>query len=335
MVTPIVSFLAQSNSQIGRLKNLNGLASDLTRQLTTQKKTDTFMGLGAEANNVQRYRMDKSLLKTFSGNVDMVGARMKLMTTTLERTSTSAREVLSAIKTKIGTEDLVTIKSIAGQAMPFLRDLANVDIDGRFLFAGSDTTSRPLDSNAPMNTLSTDLWADFKAGTITADDLLTRLNGLSSLEMGFNPSLTASGSVSVRVDTSTEIDYTSKASTNGMQDIFMATSMLSQLSALDPALDVATDEDMEKVLDGIISILQRGIDDIGATASDLGSKYDLVNSLQDMHAQDMAMLDKLIGDRENADTAEVAVKLQSLQTQLTASYQVTGMMSQLSLVNFI
>ena len=43
----------------------------------------------------------------------------------------------------------------------------------------------------------------------------------------------------------------------------------------------------------------------------------------------------LMGDIQNADPYEVGVKLNTLITQLQASYQVTAMLSQMSLVNFI
>lgn len=335
MVTPVISFLGQSTAQAGRLKSMSATLADLQRQMTTQKKTETFAGLGSEANNVQRYRISNNLLKTYSANVDVVSTRMKLMTTSLQQASTTARDVLSAVKTKIGEEDIYTIKTIAEQAMPLLRDLANVDIDGRYLFAGSNTTTQPIASNAQMNTMSQNYWSDLKAGNITPSQMLASLNGLTPTQMGFDPTLTSSGSVSVRVDTSTEIDYTSIASKNGLQDIYMATSMLSQLTELDPSVDVATDADMEAALNGIIDILQRGIDGISKSSGDMGSKYALAASLQDSHKQDMANLESLIGNRENADTTEVAVQIQALQTQLSASYQVTGMLSQLSLVNYI
>ena len=42
-----------------------------------------------------------------------------------------------------------------------------------------------------------------------------------------------------------------------------------------------------------------------------------------------------MGDIQNADPYGVGGKLTTLQTQLQASYQVTAMLSQMSLVNFL
>lgn len=43
----------------------------------------------------------------------------------------------------------------------------------------------------------------------------------------------------------------------------------------------------------------------------------------------------LIDDVENVDINEVAVKIGAVQTSLDASYRITAMMQQMSLVNFI
>ena len=49
----------------------------------------------------------------------------------------------------------------------------------------------------------------------------------------------------------------------------------------------------------------------------------------------MATANELLGDIENADAYEVGVKLTTLQTQLEASYRVTSMLAQMSLVNYL
>jgi flagellin-like hook-associated protein FlgL len=67
----------------------------------------------------------------------------------------------------------------------------------------------------------------------------------------------------------------------------------------------------------------------------LGIKFSTLQTVQDNHQTDAATLDKLLIEKENVDTTEVAVQIQSLQTQLSASYEVTSLVSQLSLVNFL
>ena len=60
-----------------------------------------------------------------------------------------------------------------------------------------------------------------------------------------------------------------------------------------------------------------------------------MKSIADRHETDMATLEGLTGNAENIDTTEAIAKLQSVQTQMTASYEITRIVSQLSLVNFL
>jgi len=53
------------------------------------------------------------------------------------------------------------------------------------------------------------------------------------------------------------------------------------------------------------------------------------------HTDYKAQLDNLLSDVETVSKEDVAMEIMALQTRLQASYQVTSMVSQLSLVNFI
>lgn len=67
----------------------------------------------------------------------------------------------------------------------------------------------------------------------------------------------------------------------------------------------------------------------------LGLAASTLKQTQDRHDLVMATANELLGDIQNADPYEVGVKLTTLQTQLQASYQVTAMLSKMSLVNYI
>lgn len=331
-----VSFLGQSQAQAGRLKNINAMMADLQRQLTTQKKTDTYSGLGASSLSVQKYRMDMGMMKTYSSNVDTAITRIDLMTKGIERASASGREVLSAMKTKIGNQgDLDAIRLIATQSLPLLRDVANLDADGRYLFSGSNTTVEPLASNNNINTIASSAWADWKAGTISTSQLLSDLGNLTPQEMGFDPALSTSGDVSVNVDGSMNVSYTSVADKNGLQNTYMITAMMANFTGLDPATDVPNETELQDLMNGMIDLLQKGVTDLEVSASELGTKYDLLDTVQQNHRSDKALLEKIVSEKEDVDTAEVAVQIQALQTQLNASYQVTAILSQLTLVNYL
>lgn len=336
-VVPNISFLGASNAQISRLKGLNVSLTDLQRQLTTQKKFEDYSGFGFDSLTVQRYHMDKSRMQTYLGNIDTSLTRVQLMSQSLSRAGEISRELLSTLQVQIGAsaEDAATSSRLAGENLQFMNDIMNVDVDGRYLFAGSTSNSIPMtniDAATPAIQAAVTNWLN---GTQTTPQLLATLNALSDTNLGFNPDLSSSGTVSVRISKTTNLDYTSLATDNGMKEIFFALNVIKNIKQPDPSVDTATIADFDAVLDAMTEIVHAGVTKIDSANASLSGKFDLLTTTQTHHQEDSGLFETLLAKKENVDINEVAVSIQSLQTQLSAAYQVTSMVSQLSLVNFL
>jgi flagellin-like hook-associated protein FlgL len=68
---------------------------------------------------------------------------------------------------------------------------------------------------------------------------------------------------------------------------------------------------------------------------EIGVARAALQSATQRHTNYKAQLDNLLSDVETVDKESVAMEILALQTRLTASYQVTAMVSQLSLVNYL
>lgn len=68
---------------------------------------------------------------------------------------------------------------------------------------------------------------------------------------------------------------------------------------------------------------------------DIGIAMKSLQNATDRHKTYAGQLTNLLSDVESISKEDVAMEIMSLQTRLTASYQVTSMLSQLSLVNFL
>lgn len=74
---------------------------------------------------------------------------------------------------------------------------------------------------------------------------------------------------------------------------------------------------------------------IELVAMEIGVAWSAMNAAKDRHTNYKAQLDNLLSDVETVSKENVAMEIMALQTRLTASYQVTAMVSKLSLVNFL
>ncbi|KKB09918.1 hypothetical protein [Devosia chinhatensis] len=74
---------------------------------------------------------------------------------------------------------------------------------------------------------------------------------------------------------------------------------------------------------------------IELVAMEIGVAWSTMNAASQRHTNYKAQLDNLLSDVETVSKEDVAMEIMALQTRLTASYQVTAMVSKLSLVNFL
>jgi flagellar hook-associated protein 3 FlgL len=337
--TPGISFLGQSTTQIGRLKQLNTTLYDLQRQLTTQKKFDNISGFGAQAYSVQKLRADKTQLNAFLTNISTVKTRVQVMSSSLQQSSDAGRLMVDAVSTfyKYGATDVDTVRLVARQQLDLMRDVANLEIDGRYLFAGNATDQEPFSNYGQLDLNMQNLLGDWQAGSITTAQLIASFDALSDTDLGFNPALSSAGKVTTQIDKSLNIDYTSIATDNGMKDIMRALALAANLTPVDPALAPPgpTQADQDAIIAHIVNVIEGGTAKTDRGNAQLGVHLATLETSETQHLLDSALFDKILIDKENADTTEVVAKIQSLQTQLTSSYEITSLTSKLSLINFI
>lgn len=332
-----VSFLGQSQAQSGRLLSLQKTMTDLQRQSTTQKKFETMSGFGAASKSVMRYRTDISNLTTYTNNIDLASNRIKIMNTAMDSARKAGEDLIGAIATQVigGEVDIEAIKTIAQNSLAFMQTLINTEADGRYLFAGSAVETPPLASRSAVNTEMQSQVTNWLNGTNTTAQLLSNVNGLTDAQIGFDPSMSTAGPVSIRVDQDVEIDYAVVAPDNGFDQLMKALSFAANLEIPDQATDVPDIAQFTEVLLAIENMAREGVKGIISANTNLSGKYAVAEGLKDQQNADKAVLQNLLDNAENADTTEVLIKLQYTQVQLEAAYQVTSSVSQLSLVNFI
>jgi len=337
--TPGISFLGQSTTQIARLKQLNTTLVDLQRQLTTQKKFDNISGFGAQAYSVQKLRTDKAQLDSFLTNVSTVKTRIQIMSSSLQQASSAGRLMVDAVSTfyKYGATDVETVSLVARQQLDLMRDVANLEIDGRYTFAGSATDVEPFSNYGQVDLNMQNLVSDWQAGTITTAQLIASFNAFSDTDLGFNPALSATGRVTTQIDKSLNIDYTSVATQNGMKEIMAALALAANLTPVDLSMSPPgpSQADLDAVIEHIISVTEGGTATTDRGNAQLGVHLATLETTETQHLLDTSLFNRVLIDKEDADTTEVVAKIQSLQTQLTSAYEVTSLVSKLSLVNFL
>lgn len=139
----------------------------------------------------------------------------------------------------------------------------------------------------------------------------------------------------VKADTGLTVSYGNRAS----EEPFVTTvKNLALLAAehFDPA-DPDTNERYLELRDRTGKALGYldGVQSIEDVIGELGFKSDTLNKTAERHASSRNIALTFLSDIEQADPYEVSAQLLQIQTQLDASYQVTSMLANLSLVNYL
>lgn len=332
-----ISLFAQVNSQVNRLNDLRSMFDNLQRQATTQKKYETFSGFGPDSFSLQRLHTEQTLTQSYLDNIDKVSNRMNLQDKAMTQMSGIANQLINAITLQVqgGVTDMTSINLLARQGLDFMQNLLNLDLDGHYLFAGSDVTSQPFIDNATLNSNFANQVASWLGGAQTTAQMITTTDAFTATNLGLSPALATAGTMTARIDDNLDIDYTTKADQTGFQQVLRALGMMANLKYPDPMVDIATPAEFQQVIDHVLTVATEGLQGIKDTNQQLASKFNLVKAVKDNHVSDMALLTTQIDKMENADPTTVIASMQALQTQLTASYQVTRAVSQMSLVNFL
>lgn len=370
-----ISNLGQALDQIARLKTQQNTMDLLSTQISTGKKTQQFSGLGTDILRSQRARASISAIEQYTNNIVNAHRRMDLMSNSLEHIAAQANNVANALTVgPQGGDypDFATTQELATDVYDFVLDLINVKDGERFLFAGSDSSVQPIEDKGLFDAFlgehvldQTDLvtpitvsgfigdWGD---GTITTEEFIAAYRGVSEEVVGYSNPLTSgtTGEVRVRVDDNSDFDYTVLGNTAGIKDIVIALGVLKNMpppefapGALNtpnlPLTPLETppfppeerQENFYQVINDLGQMIAQAVDNLQREEQKLGLVQAQTQIIQDQYIYQKDAFQSTISEVEDVDLTETVAKIQQVQIGLEASFSVTAIISDLTLVNFL
>lgn len=394
-----VSTLGQALRQIENIKFQQTQFSNLSTQLATGKKTQAFSGLKTNALTSMRARDGVESLQVYTDNILKADIRINLMLKTIEEYQAQSENIADTLlnfvqegahqkgddviyddpltteieeifvgKTSAESDvDLQNVQSQAENLFDFMIDLLNTKNGDRYVLAGSDSFTKPINDSGTLDAAVSTLITSWKTGAITTDELIADINDRDALSgnpdaitdtiIGYSAALSSgnTGDVFVRVDDNKELKYTALANEDPFRDVMVGLAVLKNAD-LPPIMDVYEDgvypgipdalgapgadkEEMQgnfyQLYNEIVRMVVNAIDDVDKVRFRLETTRAQMQETKEKQVIQKNLLLTTIADVEDADVNEVAVRLQAVQTQLETSYSITAIASQLSLVNFL
>ena len=149
-MTAIYGYATRSALTARSLADMRLQLDDLSRQLATGKKTDTFSGLGLDRGLSIEVRTRLSRMAAYENSIQTVDVRVNLMNTAIERIRVVGQDMRSDTRTPVPYElagdGHTTAQRSAVQRLDEVLSLLNGRAGERYLFSGSATDSRSTDT---------------------------------------------------------------------------------------------------------------------------------------------------------------------------------------------
>lgn len=338
-------------SQYQRLMHSSNLLRqrqlDLEQQIGTGLKAPVYSGLGTDAVRSLDIRSKLSEIETYQSNIAQVRTRTGVMDTAMVQISEIARnlqkEMIRLDDSSNSNPEVVT--DMARQALRDIGQLLNTQVDGRYLFGGSSSTTPPVNMENDLADRAKGLFDQTVPTTLTAQEVLDGIfaevfsPGSSYSDPVTNPNGLFNGplaegdyKVTTRVDSGFDISYGIKADAEAFRQVIYG---IAAIASVEYPADAAGQTRYLEVVRGARQALDTGASKLDQEVGMLGSLRSRMETISKKHESVETLLRGSLINVEDADIAEAVTKLKLIETQMQATYSMIGNQSRFSLVDFL
>jgi flagellar hook-associated protein 3 FlgL len=288
--------------------------ADLNAQISTGLTAQTYDQIAPQANHLVDFRAEASRQQDFIGTIDTISTRLQISDQSLQQIQDVVQKFRSLLPGGAFNTTSPDVKTQAQLALQQVAGFLNTQDGTRYLFGGTDSQTPPVDiSNLPTGAAAT---------------LATLVNGppASNGYYAGGPAVPP-----VRIDTQVTLNYAVKADDPAtFEPIIRVLNFIAQNAPFNPtnAIDQANVTQAGQILDQALQALT-------TTRGTLGLQQAQLNAARTVHQNTVNIAQNGVSNIIVVDQATAITRLQTLETQLQASFTATSQIEKLSLVNFI
>lgn len=271
-------------------------------QKSSGLKTTTYGELGSQASSLISAEAASTQLTTWKANTSIANDRTQASLSAVDDMIdqlTKLRSTLSAVKSSSSSS--IDLNQTGKDLLADLADQMNTRMDGRYLFAGSNTDTAPVDTS-----------------------LLALPNSPSTADTSYYTGDTEQASV--RISSQQTISYGVTANGSAFEKALRSANILANMNTA--PIDQST-------IDEVYNLATQALDGMIAVQSSLANSQSRLEGAESRQTASLDLLDSVASDIKEVDVASVSVKLSQYETQLQASYSALGSLSKFSLTNYL
>ncbi len=304
-----VSSFGHNQGMVQQLLQNQSRLYDTQTQINTGKKTDEFRGLARQAQTLLGAKSVQTRNDGYLSALQDAQRKLDSNELYLETIRSAGNELRQALTETLGQDEAISFSATLEQAASVILGALNSQLDGRYLFAGSRTDTKP----------------------VAADGIADLLSAPSVASLFSNDSM----KLSSRVGDTIELTYGVLADEVG-QDILTSLKALADFNAsgagpLDGKLTTAQRTFLETEMTNLIA----SIDKVQNFVAENGLQQNRAETYKGNIETSTDFLAVFISDIEDVNMAEAVTRINADQLALQVSYSVVGRLSQMSLLNYL
>ncbi|MCF3639557.1 flagellar hook-associated family protein [Rhizobium sp. TRM95111] len=349
MKTSFVSNLSMQNTMTQAIAKAQQELVRLNEELVTERHADVGTVLGAKTARTLNLHRDLQRLESLSSTNALTTQRLAASQEALGLMSEAANSAMETIIALSGTDSqdqLDLAKDSFADAISLFTASANTSFSGEYLFAGINSDIVPINDYMATGSTAKDAFDaaflatfgfaqdDAQTADITEADMTAFIADLETSFLGAdwntNWSNASDENMTSRISNTEVIQSSTNSNVEGMRKFALGAVIGYELLNLD-----LSDETRTVVSDSALDYIGQSVSGIDSERSTLGiSEARVTEANVSLDAQ-ITILTTSINNLEAVDTSETAVRITTLESQLSLAYTLTSRIQNMSLINYL
>lgn len=306
-MTSTVSTLEQQNQMLQYLQQMETQATTLGTQISTGQVSTSYAGIAPQAAQVVDLQATQSLQQGYITTINAVNSQLQTASLAEQNIASIATSFENTLANNAFSSSGASVQQTAQQLLTELGSYLNTQGATGYLFSGTQTSTPAFSATGLPNPgdLTTNVAADYYGGD----------NGIAQ----------------ATVDTNVNMQYGVTANNPAFEQIVRVLNFFANnatpLSQTNPT-DVANVQQGQQMLANAAQSVQQIVANNGEQQADL-------TQLTTAHQNAMTLASNSLNSIEQVNSANAITQLNTLQTQLQASYQTINILQSLTLSKYL
>lgn len=302
---------------------------------STGRAGQNYADIAPRAKDAMSFENGFLKFRRYQENIKQADMRIDQYEASINKIQTAAESFRALLVNALNTNnaDLIALAPQARSALDNVTSELNRQENGQYVFAGTATNTRPVDTTRWGGTLAMPINltapAAFTVPTLPATPAsfpVTIAANASAEYFGYFSGNTALSNV--RADDNMSVSVGTTAADPAFAKLIYA-------MRLGATVDSASVDERRDRLQGALNVMNEVIGNLADVRATIGSQGKLLTDTSRYHEETAGRLEDLISEIQSSDIPLTLTRLSAEQTQLEASFMTITRINQVSLVQFL